>query len=344
MNANFSGLGVPLLACPAVQLLSDVQRASRLTRRSAICALGAGLAAGSLASDSLSAEAPEISPATAKPDAEHPYVDAHVHVWTPDTVKYPLAKRFSKADMKPPSFTPEQLLAHARPNGVGRIVLVQMLFYGYDNSYMLDTMQRYPGVFSGIGVVNEHEKPREAMKKLAERGVRGFRLFGPGQPAEPFLTSPGMMKMWRCGAEENLSMCLLVNPEALEIVDRLCEKHPQTPVVVDHFGRIGMDGPIQQKDVDNLCRLARHKRAHVKVSAFYALGKKKPPYDDLVPMIRRLVDAFGAQRLMWASDCPFQVDDATYRDSIGLIHKQDFLSDGDKQWLLRKTAERVFFS
>ena len=37
------------------------------------------------------------------------YIDAHVHVWTPDTAHYPLAKGYTKDDMKPPSFTPQEL-------------------------------------------------------------------------------------------------------------------------------------------------------------------------------------------------------------------------------------------
>ena len=84
----------------------------------------------------------------------------------------------------------------------------------------------------------------------------------------------------------------------------------------------------------------------MKVSAFYALGKKKAPYTDLGPMIRRLYEAFGPRRLMWASDCPYQVQgDHTYRDSIELVRSRlDFLSEDDREWLLRKTAERVFFA
>jgi predicted TIM-barrel fold metal-dependent hydrolase len=90
--------------------------------------------------------------------------------------------------------------------------------------------------------------------------------------------------------------------------------------------------------------MAMHKKVKVKVSAFYALGKKKPPHDDLAPMIRRLVDAYGADRLMWASDCPFQVDNEEYEDSIALIRDRlDFLSASDKDWILRKTAEQTFF-
>src|SRR5262249_17380213 len=94
-----------------------------------------------------------------------------------------------------------------------------------------------------------------------------------------------------------------------------------------------------------LCGLARHKQVAVKVSAFYALGKKAPPYEDLRPMIRRVVEAFGTARLMWASDAPYQVvPPHTYRASLELVRdKLAFLKDEGRANLLRRTAERVFF-
>jgi predicted TIM-barrel fold metal-dependent hydrolase len=61
------------------------------------------------------------------------YLDAHVHVWTPDTAHYKLAAGFKKDDMKPPSFTPEDLFKHSKPAGVTRINLIQMSFYGFEN-------------------------------------------------------------------------------------------------------------------------------------------------------------------------------------------------------------------
>ena len=84
----------------------------------------------------------------------------------------------------------------------------------------------------------------------------------------------------------------------------------------------------------------------VKVSAFYALGDKQPPYEDLGPLIHQVVDSFGAERLMWASDCPYQVAcHHTYKDSVSLISERlDFLSDSDRDQILRGTAERFFFA
>jgi len=63
-------------------------------------------------------------------------------------------------------------------------------------------------------------------------------------------------------------------------------------------------------------------------------------------MIRRLRDTFGPQRLMWATDCPYQVQRGhTYADAIALIRDRlDFLSARDRDWMLRGTAEKVFFT
>jgi predicted TIM-barrel fold metal-dependent hydrolase len=274
-------------------------------------------------------------------------IDAHVHVWTPDTERWPLAEGFKKSDVRPPSFTPEELLSLARPNGVARIVLIQMSFYRFDNAYMLETMKRFPGVFSGVGIVDDQQpQPEVAMKQLAEQGVRGFRINAKGLTPDKWLAGEGMHRMWRAAGENGWAICPLINPDFLPAVDAMCAKHPDTTVVIDHFARLGVRGEVLTAEMDQLCKLARFKHTHVKTSAFYAQGKKSPPYLDVLPMIRRLRDEYGADRLMWATDCPFQVqNEHTYEASISLVRDHaDFLSDAERTALLRDTAQRVFFS
>jgi predicted TIM-barrel fold metal-dependent hydrolase len=65
------------------------------------------------------------------PEGRMGFIDAHVHVWTPDTAHYPLAPGYTKDDMKPPSFTPQELFKHCKPVGVDRINLIQMSYYGF---------------------------------------------------------------------------------------------------------------------------------------------------------------------------------------------------------------------
>lgn len=283
-------------------------------------------------------------------DDERPWVDAHSHIWPAEVDKFPLAPGQTKKDLDPPSFTDDELMKIARPEGVGRVVLIQhSVYHLWDNSYLLDAAKRHPKVFRVQGMVDDHAKePGAAMKKLLPLGVTGFRItpFVRKKDEQPkWLETPGMEEMWETGAKTRQAMCLLINPSDLAATDAMCAKHPDTPVVIDHFARIGADGEIREADVRALCKLARHKHAHVKVSAFYALGKKKPPHDELVPMVRRLLDAFGPKRLMWGSDSPYQVQGVnTYKASIALVRdRMDSPTKQDLEWLLAKTAEAVFF-
>jgi predicted TIM-barrel fold metal-dependent hydrolase len=279
------------------------------------------------------------------PDGAGEYIDAHVHVWTPDKVRYPRSGRDRDTQFEPASFTPEELFANAKPCGVNRVVLIQMSFYGFDNSFMLDAIKKYKGAFRGVAVIDETAPDvSHHMRELAALGVRGFRI-SPRDQQRAWLDSPGMAAMWKCAAETSQAMCALINPDDLPSINRMCAKFPETSVVIDHLARLGMAGPIRDADLSALCDLARHKHVYVKVSAFYALGKKQYPYEDLAGMIRQVRDAFGASRLMWGSDSPFQVQNGnTYPGSIELVRDRlHFLTADDRRWMLRKTAEEVFF-
>ena len=130
------------------------------------------------------------------------YIDAHVHVWTDDYDRYPFGDQHSPEGANPKIFLADDILGHARPCGVERVVLVQMSYYQTDNSYMLDVMAEHPGVFSGIGVVDVGDsKPDEEMLRLAKRGVCGFRISA-GTAPESWLEracfAPEPSTAWRC--------------------------------------------------------------------------------------------------------------------------------------------------
>lgn len=89
---------------------------------------------------------------------------------------------------------------------------------------------------------------------------------------------------------------------------------------------------------------------HVKLSAFYALGDGAPPYDDLLSMLRRVVAAFGPRRLLWGSDCPYQLGDAAvgsaealarYRASLERV--RSLLPAEDVPLVCGGNATRLFF-
>lgn len=320
------------------------------TRRTFLAAGVAAAGAVALAQARGVRAEPAVKPKTAgdpKVKESEGWIDAHSHIWTREVEKFPLAPGRTVADLDPPSFTDDELMAVARPLGVRRVVLIQHhIYHGWDNAYLIDAAKRHPDRFRVVGMIDDTAAdPAEAMRRLLKQRVTGFRITPRIRGQEKWLTGEGMAAMWKCAAETRQPMCCLIDPSDLPAVDRMCREFPDTPVVIDHFARIGADGMIRDADVAALCGLAKHKHTTVKVSAFYALGKKKPPYDDLVPMIRRLYEAYGAKRLMWASDAPYQLQNGnSYADSVALVRDGlGFLSAEDRQWLTRKTAEAVFF-
>ena len=292
----------------------------------------------------MTAAASMVQGADAKPAG---YIDAHSHIWTRDLAKYPLDGKQTVDDLKPASFTTEELLELAGKNGVGRVVLIQHKpYHGLDNSYITDSIAKYPGRFSGVACIEaDQAHPEHDMDKLFQLGMRGFRI-RPGEGGKDlWKDSAGMCAMWAHAAQQGSAMCPLIGSDDLPQVETMCTKYPDTSVVIDHFARIGVNDSIEESSLKSLTDLAKHKHVHVKISAYYALGAKKPPHTELIPMIRRLISAFGVERLMWGSDSPYQiVPPNTYSDSVKLITERcDFLSAKERDQLLRGTAEKVFF-
>jgi predicted TIM-barrel fold metal-dependent hydrolase len=329
-------------------LPSSGGRSDRISRRRVLSAtvktVGVMTAASAISGTviqgaSLMTATEPVSPTT-------PWIDAHSHIWTNDLSVYKLRPGATPAQLVPPSFTDDELMAIAIPQGVGRVVLIQHWpHHGWDNSYLIDAWKRHPQRFRIVGQIDDTITGQDKlMKSMLLQGVTGFRI-GPGVGPKDWLGTDGMKLMWKTAAETRQSMCCLINPEDLAGVSAMCAQFPGTPVVIDHFARIGASGDIPENQVSQLCGLAKHPLVRVKLSAYYAFGKKQAPHHEMIPMIRQLFETYGADRLMWASDCPYQLNEHnTYRSSISLIRDQiDFVTKEERMKLLQGTAESTFF-
>lgn len=285
------------------------------------------------------------------------YIDCHSHLWSPERGRYPLREGAKEEEVKPKGFTPGDFFSHARPEGVSRMVVVgHTVHFGFDARYLVDLVKARPGEIAAQAYL-DHEDPNVAARMVALKGqgVKAFRLRLLDPWKTPFPPSHPIVKAYELAARERLVICPLINPDWLPQLGLLSERSPATVVAIDHFGRIGVDGfgkvpavpgTIKDEDVANLVKLAQYPMMHVKLSAYYALGRRTPPYDDMHPLIKELLKAYGPERLMYGSDCPYQLAPGhSYKGSIAVIRDRlDGLSEGDREWLLRRTAERVFFS
>ena len=89
-------------------------------------------------------------------------------------------------------------------------------------------------------------------------------------------------------------------------------------MAVNHLGLCPGGGP-EEASRAALVELAQHPGVHVLLSGEYAYSSEGHPHLDLAPRTRALYDAFGAERLMRASDFPWIDRVPGYGETLGLV-------------------------
>ena len=245
---------------------------------------------------------PDYLPFQAKPSrpayhAPAGAVDAHCHVFGPASV-FPFSPRRKYTPVDAPAETLFALRDHL---GLARNVIVQATCHGSDNTAMLDAIARSGGKARGVAVVDANISDDE-LRRLHDGGIRGVRfnflkrLVGDA-PKDDYVRIAELV--------EAIGWHVVVYFESADLPDLapFIKALPGT-IVIDHMGRPevsdGLDGPgfaavraLMQID----------ERFWIKVSCPERLTVSGPPYADVVPFARTLVEGFP-DRVLWGTDWP----------------------------------------
>jgi len=120
----------------------------------------------------------------------------------------------------------------------------------------------------------------------------------------------------------------------------LLEKLPDLTVVIDHMADCPIDRPAE---LEKLIALKRYPNLFVKISHTWQISRQPYPWPDAQQYVKRLYDAYGPQRLMWATDWPIVEGWSTYARALSVVRDEmKFLNADDRGWILNKTIERVW--
>lgn len=141
-------------------------------------------------------------------------------------------------------------------------------------------------------------------------------------------------------------------PGYVGLLEPYARKYSELMFVVDHcgmgFAGIPPDRPEPEAraalDVgyfDQVLRLAELPNVALKWSHAQDLfGAATYPYDALRPVLRRAIEAFGADRLLWASDKSVMVGH-TWTDLLHCVREDPELSQDEKEWILGGSTRRI---
>jgi predicted TIM-barrel fold metal-dependent hydrolase len=264
-------------------------------------------------------------------------IDPHVHVWKHDP-KYPFAEGAHVPDR---DAAPEMLLDLMKANGVSKTVIIQVIHYKYDNTYLSDVLKRYPETFQGVCRVDPlNPDAPDHLSRLVQQGFRGVRLSPAGDPSGDWIRGPLMPPLWRRCSALKVPMTVLAPITRMPDVGALLEKLPELTVVIDHMADCPIDQPAE---LEKLIALRRYPKVFVKISHTWSISKQPYPWLDAQEYVKRLHHAYGPQRLMWATDWPIIEGYSTYPKALSVVREEmKFLSADDLRWMLNKTIERVW--
>jgi L-fuconolactonase len=264
-------------------------------------------------------------------------LDPHVHVWSHDP-HFPFAPGAKVPDW---DATPEMLLDLMKANGIQKTVIIQVIHYRYDNSYLAAVLKKYPQFFHGVCRVDPLDPAApDHLAQLTEQGFRGVRLSPAGDAGGDWIRGPLMAPLWKRCDSLKVPMTLLIPIGRAPDAQKLIDKYPDLTVVIDHMADCPVDHPEQ---LESLIALQRYPKVFVKISHTWSLSKQGYPWLDSQKLVKRLYDTFGPRRLMWATDWPIAKERATYAQRLTVVRDDmAFLSADDKSWILSKTVERVW--
>jgi len=298
-------------------------------------------------------------------------LDTHAHLIADDWETYP-ARPFTPDLPVPerPGFTvtAEALLALMNTHGVDHACLVQRgHVYGYDNSYILDAARRYPDRLHPVVILDTQraETADQYRRMVRDDGVAGFRMATsrPWLLDTAWMSSPTAMEVWRACADLGTPMTLIIFdnqlPYLLPLVKIIGRQFPDLAIILDHgampFGMSQYEVALREAAGETI---TMPPPPHFGIDATIAIFEEVPNvYFKITEinmerlskagvraarLVRRMVDSFGPDRLIWGSDVG-QSMLWPYPEKVAMAHAAaDFLDLAETASFLHDNAARIY--
>jgi predicted TIM-barrel fold metal-dependent hydrolase len=189
----------------------------------------------------------------------------------------------------------QRLLATADRNGVGKVVIAQPSFLGFDNSYLFGALKAQPERLRGVPWIAPRTSTAQ-WDEMGRLGVVGLRFPIRGLPSPDWRD---YREIFAEARRRDWHLHLYVESERLaDILPVFLESGAN--IVVPHMGLFDPKlGPVRDAGFRQLIDSAASGRVYVMLNSPY-----RTSVDGAREAAPILLDAFGPGRLLWGSDWP----------------------------------------
>lgn len=224
-------------------------------------------------------------------------VDAHCHVFGPEAV-FPYAPERKYTPCDAPK---EKLFALRDFLGFDKNVIVQASCHSKDNRATVDALKASNGKARGVAFVGE-EVTSDELKWMHDAGIRGVRFNFVKRLVDSTPRSE-LEAIVKKIAPFGWHVVIYFEMQDLPEYESFFTSLPTT-VVVDHMGTPDVKKGVDHPENQRFHRLMeKHKNFWVKATCPERMTIAGPPYDDVLPFQKALVENFP-DRVIWGTDWP----------------------------------------
>ena len=274
-------------------------------------------------------------------EAEQPVVDTHLHCFA--GAEDPRFPYHARAPYRPPeAATPEHLLQCMDEAGVDFAIVVHPEPYQDDHRYLEHCLEVGGDRLKGTCLFfSDRRGSLEGMRPLVERHpgkIVAARVHAYAPDRQPPFGSPQLRNLWKTAADLGLAVQLHFEPRYAPGFEPLIKEFSETTVIIDHLGR-PMQGTPQEHEV--VVDWASFPNTIMKIAALP--NQDSYPHRDVQPIVRRLTDAFGADRMIYGGGFGAGATGESYRAYRQRVADLlEHLPAADRAKILGGNAVRLF--
>lgn len=233
-------------------------------------------------------------------------IDSHQHLWTLSRGDYPWPNESVAPIFK--DFKPADLEPHLKRNGVNKTVIVQATDTVAETEFLLSLEESTDFIAGVVGWVDlSADDAIETIDRLsANKALKSLRPMLQNIDNSDWILQTNVLKALSHMSDIGLRFDALIQPRHLAPILQLAKELPQLPIVIDHIAKPKM-GDMQQPDalwLDGMAALGQQSNVDCKLSGMMTEAGKGCTQEDLAPFAAHVLQAFGADKVMWGSDWP----------------------------------------
>jgi len=270
-------------------------------------------------------------------------VDAHVHFW-----KYNKARDgWITNDMKvlQQDYLPETISLTLKRNGIDACVAVQVDQSELETLFLVELSKTHDIINGVVGWIDfQNENIEERLQYFSQFPIiKGWRHIVQAEP-DDFLLRKEFQRGIHALQSYNSTYDVLIFNHQLKHALEFISQFPEQKFIIDHCAKPDIANKKIEEWKSLIQQVAKHPKVYCKLSGLFTEAKwKQWSPNEFYPYLEVVFDAFGINRLIYASDWPVMLLSGIYVQWKSLLEKyMENFDQEDREKVFGENAVRFY--